>query len=155
MLLYLSFWWVALLYMSIQLWLSLLMLTTEVFFCLLQTKGCCTKDVTKIQNTFDLQKKLPLSNSSNSTSCRTNSDKSNPCQDFSFWVSPFTVMDCYSWVMICQSQEILIFPELHQVMPYCHCLCEILMAIIYYCWWQQWDCWCPCDLDDILLHHIL
>lgn len=39
-------------------------------------------------------------------------------------------MDCSSWVMICQRQEILIFPELHQFMPYCHSPSEILMGII-------------------------
>lgn len=32
--------------------------------------------------------------------------------------------------MICQRQEILIFPELHQFMPYCHSPSEILMGII-------------------------
>lgn len=66
----------------------------------------CIKDVTKLQNTFDLNKTLPLSNSSNSTSCCTNSNKSYPCQELSLWVSPFTVMNCSSWVMICQNWEI-------------------------------------------------
>lgn len=86
---------------------------------------CC-----KTQSTFDLNIKLPFSNSSNSTSCRANSGKSNRCQLLSLWASPFTVMDRSSWVMICQSQEILIFPELHQFVPYCHSPWEILMGII-------------------------
>lgn len=101
---------------------------------------------------FDPNRKLPLSNSSHSTSCRGNCDKSNPCQELSLWVSHSAVMDCSSWVMICQSREILIFPELHQVAPHCHCPCEILMAII-------WDSGGPAhmagDLGDDLLHPIL
>lgn len=100
-------------------------------------------------------KSVLFSNSSNSTSCRTNSDMSDPCQELSLWVSPFAVMDCRSWVMICQRREILIFPELHQVMPYCHRLLEILIAIICCCWWPQWDRGCLVDLGDNLLHHIV
>lgn len=100
-------------------------------------------------------KSVLFSNSSNSTSCRTNSDMSDPCQELSLWVSPFAVMDCRSWVMICQRREILIFPELHQVMPHCHRLLEILIAIICCCWWPQWDRGCPVDLGDNLLHHIV
>lgn len=55
----------------------------------------------KLESIFDLIVRILFSNRSKSTSCWKNSHKSTPCLELFFWVSPFAVMDCNSWLMIC------------------------------------------------------
>lgn len=67
----------------------------------------------------------------------------NPVRNFpsGSHLSPWWIEAAELWSVRAEKFWFFFFPELHQVMPYCRLLGEILMAII--CWWPH------CDFGDL------
>lgn len=79
-----------------------------------------------------------------------------PVRNFPPGLSPFAVMDCRSWNMVCQRQEIFrFFLSCIRSSPVCRTAREILMPIIGCCRWLHPEIvGVSATLGDEVLHHI-